>query len=149
MRDRRLHLAVAVAAAFAAVVGALGAAPVAWASFTGASTATSGFATGVLAAPTNAAASPGTCNVFTGDRIVLSWTATATTSADGYEIARSTTAGGTYTVVATVAGAATTNYTDGPLSFSTTYYYAIRAYKYAWRSPDATVSRTTRSALCI
>lgn len=146
MRERcRL---VAVALALGSAVGAVSSAQVAWASFAASSSATAAYTSGALAAPTNPAASPGTCSPFSGDRIVLTWTATTTVSADGYEIARSTTTGGPYTVVATVP-AATTAYTDGPLSFSTAYYYAIRSTKYTWRSPDATVSRTTRSSLCI
>lgn len=148
MRERRSRLALAFPSVLA-VVAALGTAQVAWASFSGTSTASAGYSSGLLAAPTNAAAGPGACSLFSSDSIVLSWTASSTTSADGYEIARSTAAVGPYTVVATVAGAASTTYTDTPLSFSTTYFYAIRTYKYAWRSLDATASRTTRSSLCI
>ncbi len=68
----------------------------------------------------------------------------------GYEILRSATADGPYLPVGVAAGQATESYTDAPLTFSTTYYYVIRAVRGNWRSVNtAEVSRTTRSALCL
>lgn len=145
MRDRRTPTLVAAAMMF----GVLASAQVAWASFNDSATASASYTAGVLAAPTSPAAAAGTCTVGTGDRTVLSWTATTSSWATGYEIARSTTAGGPYTVIATVSGVSTTTYTDGPLAFSTTFYYAIRSTKNVWRSTDATVSRKTKSTLCV
>jgi len=41
-------------------------------------------------------------------------------------------------------------FTDGPLAFSTTYFYVVRATKQGWRSPyTAEVARTTKSPLCV
>lgn len=80
---------------------------------------------------------------------MLTWTATTSTWATGYEIARSTTSGGPYTVIATVSGIGTTTYTDSPPAYLTTYFYAIRSAQNAWRSANATTSRRTKSVLCI
>ncbi len=145
MRDAARRVAVAAGVA----LGALGAAATAGASYTDSTSAAATYTAGALQPATAPAATAGTCSTVTGDRTVLTWTATTSTWASGYEIARSTTAGGPYTVIATVSGVGTTTYNDGPLAFSTTYYYAIRATKHQWRSADATVSRKTKSSLCI
>lgn len=122
----------------------------AWALWTDDATASASYTTASLAAPTNPATAAGVCTLVVGDRIDVSWTATASTWADGYEVLRSTTAGGPYSVAGTVVGQAVTTYTDGPLAFSTTYYYVVRSTKNNWRSADtAEVSRTTRSAVCV
>lgn len=145
MRDRRTLVPIAVAVALVGLVSS----QVAWAAFGDTAQASATYSTDSLAGPTSPSAGPGTCTVFSNDRIVLSWTATSSTWADGYEIARSLIPGGPYTVIGTVSGVGTTNYNDGPLAFSTTYYYAIRSTRNLWRSEDATVSRTTRSSLCL
>lgn len=114
------------------------------------SSAPADYSSGSLAAPTNPSVVLGTCDLLTGDALVLSWTATASTWADGYEVARSTTVGGPYTVVGTVSGQATTIFINATLAFSTTYSYVVRATKNSWRSANtAEVSRTTRSSLCV
>lgn len=136
-----------VTVAAAVLAGALGAPAVAAAAFLGTTSATSAVTTDVLLPPTGLAAGAGVCNPVTGDRIVLTWTASASTWRDGYEVARATTPGGPYTVIASPSAAAT-SYADGPLSFSTTYHYAVRAKRNAWRSVDATASRTTRTGFC-
>lgn len=107
------------------------------------------YSAAALAAPTSPATAPGVCVVLSHDRIVVSWSASTSTWATGYEVARSTTSGGPYSVVGTV-GAAQLSFSDGPLTFSTTYHYVVRATKNTWRSPDsAQVVRTTRSAACL
>lgn len=135
-------------AATAIALAVLGTAPVAWASFNDASSASATYTADVLAPATNPSAAAGMCSTVSGDRTVLSWTATTSTWATGYEIARSTTAGGPYTVVGTASGAGTTTYTDSGLAYSTTYYYAIRSMRNAWRGTNATTSRTTKNSLC-
>lgn len=119
------------------------------AAFNDVAVAGASYTSGVLAPPTSPSATGGSCSTVTGDRIVLTWTATPTAWASGYEIARRTASADAYTVIATVAGRTTTTYTDGPLFFSTTYHYAIRSTRHGWRSTDAIVSRTTRSAFCL
>jgi len=121
----------------------------AWGAWSDSSSASAQYSSALLAPPTNPAAVLGICTVLTSDQIVLSWTATASTWADGYEIARSTTSGGPYSVIGTV-GQPTVVFTDGPLPFSTSYYYVVRATKNSWRSPYTTeVTRSTRTALCV
>lgn len=132
-----------------AVAAALSSASLAGATFADAATGSSTYATGVLAPATNPSASGGACSTATGDRIVLTWTATPTHWATGYEIARASTPGGPYVVVGNVSGRTTTTYTSGPLPFATTYHYAIRAVRNSWRSTDASVSRQTRGPFCI
>lgn len=145
MRERRVVRMAVVAGAV--VAGGLAAPAIAAAAFSDSATATMLVTSDVLLPATSPAAGPGTCTPLSTDRIVLTWTATLSSWADGYEIARATSAGGPFTVIATVS-AATTTYTDSSLSFSTTYHYAIRAKRNAWRSTDATTSRTTRNTFC-
>lgn len=64
---------------------------------------------------------PAGCNTVT-----ISWNAVE--SAAGYEIYRSTSASGTYTLIASV-GRNVFSYTDSNLYGDTTYYYKVRAYK--------------------
>lgn len=106
--------------------------------------------TATLAPPNNPATTAGACRLLVDDQIIVSWTATASTWADGYEVARSTTSGGPYTVIGTVNGQAVTSFTDAQRPFSTTYHYVVRAVKSNWRSSDTMqVSRKTRSSLCL
>jgi len=48
------------------------------------------YSTGTLAAPTGAAAARGACTILTSSTVVVTWTQTTSTFADGYEILRST-----------------------------------------------------------
>lgn len=103
-----------------------------------------------LAPPTNPSTSAGLCTPAVTDRIVVHWTATSSAWADGYEILRSRTAGGPYTLVGTVSGAASNSYTDANVTWSTTYRYVVRAVKHTWTSATTTeVQRTTRTLLCV
>lgn len=141
---RRGILAIAIVAAALLIVQTS-----AWAEWTDAATASASYTTASLAAATSPGTAAGLCVLVVGDAIVVSWTATTSTWADGYEIARSTTAGGPYSVVGTAVGQGTTTFTQLALAFSTTYYYVVRATKNSWRSADtAQVSLTTRSTLC-
>ncbi|MEO1049325.1 MAG: LamG-like jellyroll fold domain-containing protein [Bacteroidota bacterium] len=62
---------------------------------------------------------------MSSSEITLNWTDNANDET-GFEIHRSTTTGGPYSLVATV-GSNDINYTDAGLNASTTYYYVIRA----------------------
>jgi hypothetical protein len=103
-----------------------------------------------LAPPTNPTTAAGSCTIGGSASIVVSWTATVSAWAEGYEVLRSTASGGPYSVVATVSGRSVTSYTNRNLAFSTTYYYVVKATKALWRSvPTAVVSRRTPSSLCL
>ncbi|MBW3667670.1 MAG: fibronectin type III domain-containing protein [Actinobacteria bacterium] len=142
MRERRLLVAVVVTVVLATSSVAFGA-------FTSAHTASTTLGTDVLTAPTSPATAHGPCTAVAAS-IVVSWTATASTWADGYEILESPVAEGPFTHVAAVDGVGTTNYTVTGLSFGTTYHYVVKARKANWRSsPTAVVSHTTLSALCL
>lgn len=133
-------------AALTAVLAAAG--PVAYAAFGGAATSSAGFSTGALDAPSALAASR-RCGLLQYE-IVLSWTATPTPWADGYEVSMATSAAGPYTVVPLPLGddpLATTRVV-GLLAPSTTYWFRVTATKGGWRSSAATASATT-SALCV
>ena len=67
----------------------------------------------------------------------LSWTASPSTWASGYELTRAV--GGTTQVTSTVAGAATTSTTDGPLVSGTSYTFGLTAAKGTWRSSPVSV----------
>ncbi|RJQ32488.1 hypothetical protein C4572_01120 [Candidatus Parcubacteria bacterium] len=60
-------------------------------------------------------------------QLILSWTANGESDLAGYYLYRSTSSGGTFANVATIA-AGTNSYTDTGLSGGTTYYYKIAAY---------------------
>jgi hypothetical protein len=63
---------------------------------------------------------------------------------------RSATSGGPYTLVGTVAGQATTSFTDGDVTLHTTYHYVVQATRNLWRSLNSTqASITTPTPLCL
>jgi hypothetical protein len=67
-------------------------------------------------------AAPGNVNASaSGASIQISWSDVP--EATGYTIKRSTSAGGTFTLVAS--GLTTTSYTDSPMADGTTYYYVV------------------------
>lgn len=75
--------------------------------------------------------------------VELTWAATTSTWADGYEIRRGTSPG-VYTSVATATALA---YTTPALTLGT-YYFVVRATKGAWRSADSNeVSKSIVSVL--
>jgi len=89
------------------------------------------------------------CVVATSTEVRLTWTATSSTWADGYEIFRSLISGGPYTSKGTVSGQSTVTWTDTTPLFSTTYYYVVKATKNNWRSANSNqASITTPTLLC-
>ena len=135
----------------AIVISSVAIAGVAFAFFTDAAgVASNQFTTTTLQPPTGTSAQNGTCVALTSVRVQVSWTATSSTFADGYQIFRSTTAGGPYSSVGTVSGRTTTTYTDTTTTFSTTYRYVVQATKNVWRSTNSgEASVTTPSSLCV
>ena len=89
---------------------------------------------GVPAAPT------GLAGVAGNGRATLTWNAPGGTPATGYNLKRSTTSGGPY---ATIAGVATTNFIDIPLTNLTAYYYVVSGtndYGESFNSTQVTVT---------
>lgn len=107
-------------------------------------------ASATLAAPTGTSASNTNCVVALSIKVKVTWTATTSSFADGYQILRSTTNGGPYSVVGTVSGLNTVTYTDSSVTFSTTYYYVVRATKVNWTSANSNQATiTTLNAVCL
>jgi hypothetical protein len=133
------------------VLAAVGVGPGASASFVDATPPTTTVvASGTLDAPTGLTAVRGACQILTSVAVNLSWTATGSTFADGYEIFRSTTSGSGYGSLGTVTGRTTTTFVDPTVSFLTTYYYVVQAKKHAWRSANSNQAQvTTPTPLCI
>jgi hypothetical protein len=146
MRIRNATLAAFLVAASFAARTTQGAS----ATFVGSTTPVAGsVASPTLAAPTGLAAARGACVVLTSNAVNLSWAATTSTFADGYEIFRSTTSGSAYASVGTVSGRTTTTFTDTTVAFVTTYYYVVQAKKLVWRSPNSNEPQvTTPTPLC-
>jgi len=133
-----------------AVAALLVTASVALAQFADGDSASQSISTNQLQPPANPATAHGPCTNGLTASIVVSWTATPSTWADGYEILGSLVSGGPYTPVGTVSGVNTTSYTVTGLAFATTYYYVVKATKGNWRSAaTAQVSRTTLNPLCL
>ena len=148
MRRRHLRVTVATVATLVLVVTT---STSAWAQFR--QTVGGGsmsLATGALAPPTSPVASHGSCTPVVGASVIVSWTPTASTWADGYVVSRALAAVGPFVDIATVSGQAATSYQDAALAFSTTLYYRVTARKQAWRSAaSSTVSITTKNVLCL
>lgn len=80
--------------------------------------------------------------------VTLTWEATGSAFADGYDVYRGTTSGGPYGAVGHADGRLTTTYADTGLGLGTTYFYVIRSTSYGWTSASAQEAGTTTSALC-
>lgn len=104
---------------------------------------------GTLAAPTETAANSTACVPFSSVKVNVAWTASSSMSLDGYQVRRGVVNGGPYTTIDTVYGQGADSYLDATVTFSTTYYYVVRAVKYSWQSPYSTqASVTTPSPVC-
>lgn len=106
------------------------------------------FSTAALQPPTGLSATAG-CQLL-APKITLTWTATTSTFADGYDVYRSTTNGGPYTQIAHVSGRTTTSYVDaGSLSTNTTYYYVLRATAHGWSSANSGQASAKTPLICV
>jgi hypothetical protein len=114
-------------------------APTTLARYTDAAVSTGTLRSDTLDPPTSLAAAG-------GSTIALSWAVTPDTYAAGYRLYRATSAGGTYTLVATIAPRSATSYVDDP--GNGTFWYRLRAYVQSWESVDSnTVSATDTTTL--
>lgn len=105
------------------------------------------FTTATLQPPTGLGASAG-CNLV-NPKVTLTWTATTSTYADGYDVYRSTTNGGPYSSIAHVTGRATTTYTDTSVNLNKTYYYVLKSTAFSWTSANSGQASTTTPLICL
>ncbi len=105
------------------------AAPITLARFTDSAAPTAAWSTASLSPPTSLAAT-------SGATAGLTWTATVSTGAAGYNVLRSTTSGSGYSQITTVTPRTATSYTDSP-STDATYYYVLQAYVSNWTSANS------------
>ena len=104
----------------------------------------------VLAPPTAVSATGGCQTLIVGPQMTLAWTATTSTYATAYKVLRSTTTGGPYTMIATVAGGSTTGYTDTTVSgLGATYYYVVESSYSNWTSVNSAQAKGTTPVLCL
>lgn len=135
-----------------AVVGALllvvGVCGPALGSFTDSATAASTLTTTSLAAPTGLTATAScSASIPKLPRVTLSWTATASPFATGYDIYRGLTAG-TQTLLTSVSPRTVTSYVDTAVLVATTYSYSVRTRYASWSKASSNVSATT-ATLCL
>lgn len=105
------------------------------------------FATLDLVPPANVTATFDCGTLGIGRHILVDWDAVE--NVEGYEVARSTTSGGPYSVIANVE-APTTQYQDGTTESNTTYSYVVRSTAGGWVSEDSIeASETTPGSVCL
>jgi hypothetical protein len=121
------------------------------AAFTSTATVSQGsVSSGTIAPPTVLSAVGGCQNLILGPKITLTWTATTSGFAAGYQILRSSTNGGPYTLLTTVSDRTTVTYTDTTATgLNTTYYYVLRAQFLNWLSANSTQGSGTTPVLCL
>ena len=95
--------------------------------------------TATLAAPTNLVAATGI------NAINLTWTATTSPSATGYQVLRAISSGGPYTLISTVIGAATTSFSDS--TASGTVFYVLRSIVQSWTSTSSNEATATAGSV--
>lgn len=120
----------------------------AFGSFADSARAASSFSTTQLAAPTALTATGG-CTTSTPKlpRVSLSWTATTTSFATGYDVYRAIGAG-TPLLLTTLSPRTVTSYVDTAVLVVTSYTYTVRTRFASWSKASAAASATT-PALCL
>ncbi|MEX2554053.1 MAG: hypothetical protein WEB06_00280 [Actinomycetota bacterium] len=104
--------------------------------------------TATLQPPTGLTATAG-CQLL-APKITLNWTATTSVYADGYDVYRSTTNGGPYTLRAHVTGRTTVTYTDSSgLNTNTTYYYVLQSTANSWTSANSGQASAKTPLICL
>ncbi|HUR51534.1 MAG TPA: hypothetical protein VMZ11_05375 [Mycobacteriales bacterium] len=132
-------------AAVGAVALVLAVAAPALGSFRDTAKAASTLATTQLAAPTGLTAVAG-CNLVV-PKVTLSWTATTTTFATGYDVYRGVGAG-TQTLLTTLSPRTVTSYVDNTVALLTSYTYSVRTRFASWSKASSNASAST-PVLCL
>lgn len=123
---------------------------IAHSTFTATTAASMDVGSDTLGAPSGASAINFNCINLTSIQVKVTWTASSSSWADGYEVFRSLTSGGPYSSVGTVSGQGTVEFIDSAVSFVTPYYYVVQATKSNWRSSNSNqASVTTLTNLCV
>lgn len=108
--------------------------------------ATNTFTSASLTVPGGVSATA-SCDGLNKGKITVSWSSVS--SADGYDIARSSTTGGPYTFLAHTTGQGATTYADRNLPTNTTRYYVVRSTRgSAWTSAYAAQKSAKTPAVC-
>ena len=128
------------------MVAVLLAASPALASYLDTATATAHFTARTLAAPTGLSATGG-CAGTLAPKVTLSWTATASTYATGYDIYRAVGAGAP-ALLTSVSPRTVVAYTDTAVSVLTSYTYTVRTKYQSWVTSSSSASATT-PAVCL
>jgi hypothetical protein len=109
-------------------------------------TASAAFTTTTLAAPTGLTATAG-CVGLAAAKVTLSWTATTSAFATGYDVYRAVGAGGS-TFLVSVSPRTTVTYVDTAVSLLTQYTYTVKARYASWSKASSTATATT-GAVCL
>jgi len=102
-----------------------------------------------LAAPTGLSATVDCQLIVLLPEVHLNWTATTSSFADGYQVFRSGSSGGPYSLVSTITGIATTSFLNTGLVLGGTYYYVVKATKGNWTSANSSQIGVTAPAICL
>ena len=129
----------------AAAMGVLVLASPALALYLDSATATAGFTTTQLAPPTAVGATGGCSG--TSPKVTVTWTATTTTFATGYDVYRAVGVGPS-TYLTTVTPRTTVAYVDTAVLLLTSYTYTVKTRYASWSTASATASATT-PLLCL
>jgi hypothetical protein len=117
-------------------------------SFADSATAASTVTTTSLAAPTGLSATGGcSTGIPKLPRVTLSWTATTSTFATGYDVYRGLTAG-SQTLLTSISPRTLTSYVDSTAVLGTTYSYSVRTRYASWSKASSNASATT-PVLCL
>jgi len=109
-------------------------------------TSSASFTTTSLEAPTGLDAVGG-CAGFGSPKVTLTWTATTTTFATGYDIYRAIGVGSP-TLLTSVSPRTVVTYTDTAVAVLTSYTYTVRTRYQSWSKTSTSDSATT-PALCL
>ena len=139
---RRLSLATGAGVVAAVLV----AASPALASYLDSATATATFTTTSLAAPTGVGAVGG-CAGTLQPKVTVTWTATVTTFATGYDVYRAVGLGPS-TYLTTVSPRTTVTYVDTAVAILTQYTYTLKTKYQSWTKASSTATATT-PAVCL
>jgi len=102
-----------------------------------------------LAAPTGLSATVDCQLIVLLPQVHLNWTATTSSFATGYQVFRSGSSGGPYSLVSTITGIATTSFLNTGLALGGTYYYVVKATKGNWTSANSSQIGVTAPAICL